>query len=80
MVLSFCHGTARPDVQAHASGCPLLQVRTSLAQKMGLLNATKYFVCMIGLKLFLFIWYSVFVWKVLVSCWDIPMSIECVSI
>ena len=37
VVLSFCHGTARPDVQAHAPGCPLLQVRTSLAQKIGLL-------------------------------------------
>ena len=37
VVLSFCHGTARPDVQAHAPSCPLLQVRTSLAQKMGLL-------------------------------------------
>ena len=35
---------------------------------------------MTGLKLFLLLWNSVNVQKVLVSCWDIPMSIECVSV
>ena len=41
MVLSFCHGTARQDVQAHAPSCPLLQVRTSLALVDGTIDATE---------------------------------------
>ena len=79
MVLSFCHGTARQDVQAHAPSCPLLQVRTSLALVDGTIDATEGlrkeglpWVLPHGLKYGT----SMSVQKVLVSCWEIPRSIE----
>lgn len=83
MVLSFCHGTARQDVPAHAPSCPLLQVRTSRAlvdrtidAAEGLRKKGLPWALLHGLKYGT----SMFVQKVLVSCWEIPTSIEYVSV
>lgn len=79
MVLSFCHGTARQDVPTHAPSCPLLQVWTSLALVDRTIDATEFlrkeglpWVLLHELKYGT----SMFVQKILVSCWEIPLSIE----